>query len=59
MDRELNWFGWSIDTIAAVYETDQAVRESESGQSGLDYVWAAHRAEEMQHSLDRDQTEER
>ena len=45
MKRALNWFGWSIETIAAVYETDAAVKEMERGEVDINYVWAAARAE--------------
>lgn len=53
--RELNWFGWSLPTIAAVYETDAAVEENELGLVNLDYVWAAWSAESDHNAIDRKQ----
>lgn len=55
--RSLNWFGWSIHTIAAAYETDAATTESEQGLIDESYVWAAFAAEEQQRQLDNEQKE--
>lgn len=55
--RDLNWFGWSADTRAAVYETDAAAREYEQGLVNLDYVWTAWRAESQEDDKDREQKE--
>jgi hypothetical protein len=54
MPRKLNWFGWSIETIAAVYETDQAVREYQQGLVNSDYWVAAAYAEFKQAELDKE-----
>lgn len=58
MTRSLNWYGWSIHTIAAVYETDAAAEESEQGLVSQEYVWAAWSAEDQQARLDRQQKEQ-
>ena len=50
--RELNWFGWSVETIAAVYETDAAYEDFKRGEVDMEYVWAAWRAEADQNELD-------
>jgi hypothetical protein len=54
MQRKLNWFGWSVETIAAVYETDMAAIEVEQGLTNHEYLWAAWRAEREQGQLDAD-----
>jgi hypothetical protein len=54
MTRQLNWFGWSIETIAAVYETDMAAKEAEQGLVNNEYIWAAWRAEAEQGKLDKE-----
>lgn len=55
MKRELNWYGWSIYTIAAVYESDAAAHEVEQGLVNVDYMVAAFEAEKME--LERDEKE--
>lgn len=50
--RRLNWYGWSIYTIAAVYETDAAAREYEEGLINVDYIWSAWAAEQKELELD-------
>jgi hypothetical protein len=50
--RPLNWFGWSIETIAAVYESDAACVEFESGVGSESYIYSAFRAEEAERDLD-------
>ena len=51
-DRELNWAGHSIETIAAMYETDAAL--ADCGGHGMDpYFRAACAAELRESSLDR------
>jgi hypothetical protein len=54
MPRPLNWFGWSIETIAAVYETDMAAKEAEQGIVSWDYFWAAANAELLEGGFDRE-----
>jgi hypothetical protein len=53
LSRPLNWFGWSIETIAAVYETDMAAKEAELGLVNNECLWAAWRAEAEQNALDK------
>lgn len=53
MTRELNWFGWSIETIAAVYETDAAACEWAAGEVSEEYLWAAWEAERLEGESDR------
>lgn len=51
-ERELNACGFSIETIAAEYETDAAL--TEAGQSMADpYFLAAFAAEDAQRVLDQ------
>lgn len=52
MPRDKNWYGWSIETIAAVYESNMAAKEYEQNLVDLEYVWAAARAEEMENRID-------
>lgn len=55
-DRPLNWFGWSIETIAAVYESDAAAREAQTAwdnRSAQDYWQSAWRAEVIETQLDK------
>lgn len=53
MNRQLNACGFSIETIAAEYETDAALNEA--GQDMADpYFRAAFAAEDEQRNLDRD-----
>ena len=52
MNRQLNACGFSIETIAAEYETDAAL--AEAGQDMADpYFRAAFAAEDEQRTLDR------
>lgn len=54
-DRQLNWHGWSLATIAAVYESDAAAREAEAdpkNASAQAYWESAWRAEEGELKLD-------
>lgn len=52
-DRELNVCGFSVETIAAEYETDAAL--AEAGMDMADpYFVAAFRAEDEQRALDYD-----
>lgn len=52
MARQLNACGYSIETIAAEYETDAAL--AEAGQDGTDpYFLAAFAAEDAHRALDR------
>lgn len=55
MNRYLNWYGWSIYTIAAVYESDAAAREVEKGLVNIDYMIAAFNCEKQE--LERDEKE--
>lgn len=56
MQRQLNACGFSIETIAAEYETDAAL--AESGQDMADpYFRAAFAAEDEQRTLDRSTAE--
>lgn len=66
--RELNWFGLSIETIAAQYETDHVLAEwgAYNPNAGYSfppkspmphYFWAAWAAELEQADLDREQYE--
>lgn len=50
--RSLSWFGWSIETVAAMYETDSATRECEEGEVDINYVYAATLAEGAEHDKD-------
>lgn len=53
MNRQLNACGFSIETIAAEYETDAAL--AEAGMDMADpYFRAAFAAEDEQRNLDRD-----
>lgn len=49
-DRPLNWHGWSVETIAAVYESDQAAIEGNPT-----YAEAAFRAEMAEAQIDQEQ----
>lgn len=51
--RPLNWFGYSLETIAAMYETDAAVNESWDRIGSIEYSDAACRAEWLQLDLDK------
>ena len=51
--RPLNWFGWSIETIAAVYESNMAAEEAHKGLVNNDYIWSAWRAEQREYLKDR------
>lgn len=52
VDRDLNACGFSVETIAAEYETDAAL--AEAGQDMTDpYFLAAFAAEEAHRALDR------
>lgn len=52
--RVPNWYGWSIYTIAAVYESDQAAREAQEGLVSMDYLSACVNAEMKQSDLDKE-----
>lgn len=52
-NRPLNWAGRSAETIAAVYETDAACREMETGDVDWGYVSAAAMAEMIETITDR------
>lgn len=52
MRPELNWYGWSTETIAAVYESDMAAKEAEQGLINKDYAWSAFRAEQIEQEMD-------
>lgn len=52
MRRELNACGFSVETIAAEYETDAALSES-CGDMNDPYFLAAFAAEDEQRNLDR------
>ncbi len=52
MRPELNWFGWSTETISAVYETDMACREWEQGLVNKAYFQTACDAELYELELD-------
>lgn len=52
VERTLNWAGHSIETIAAMYETDKAAQEAEEGLINLQYVWSAAEAEGYERSVD-------
>src|SRR5581483_10128561 len=54
-DRELNWAGYSIQTIAAMYESDAAAREAghNPSPSANAYWVSAWRAEEHERQLDK------
>lgn len=49
MRPDLNWFGWSTETIAAVYESDAAAIEGNP-----QYAEAAFNAEVLEHEKDSD-----
>jgi len=54
--RPLNWYGWSIETIAAVYESDAAAREAQDNpeNESLQQYWvSAWQAEGRELELDR------
>jgi hypothetical protein len=51
-ERKLNWYGWSIYTIAAVYESDAAAHEVEDGLVNMGYLTAACFAEQKELELD-------
>lgn len=53
MERELNWHGWSIETFAAVYETDSATEELERGEVDQNYWQAACAVEFAEVEIDR------
>lgn len=55
MTRRLNACGYSVETIAAEYETDAALQEAELDPSDP-YFLAAWAAEEEQRELDRRST---
>jgi hypothetical protein len=42
---EVNWFGWDLPTIAAVYESNKAAKECVEGLVNIKYVNAAAQAE--------------
>ncbi|MGS2592261.1 hypothetical protein [Streptomyces hebeiensis] len=52
--RKLNWFGWSIYTIAAVYETDMAAKELKQNLVNEEYLWSAYRAEAQEVEKDKE-----
>ena len=52
MDRELNACGFSVETIAAEYETDAALTEAANDMSDP-YFRAAFAAEDEQRAIDR------
>lgn len=54
-NRVRNWAGYSIETIAAIYESDAAAREAElapDNPSAQAYWESAWQAEDHQHGLD-------
>lgn len=51
-ERSLNWYGWSIYTLAAVYESDAAAHEYEKGLVNMGYFSAALKAELQELGLD-------
>lgn len=55
MTRQLNWYGWSIHTIAAVYESDAAAHEVMKGLTNKSYLIAAFNCEKQE--LERDEKE--
>lgn len=45
VERPLNWFGWSIETIAAVYESNAAATEIEDNPTYWESAWRAEQIE--------------
>ena len=50
--RPLNWFGWSIETRAAISDSYTAAKEAELGLVNNEYIWSAFRAEQIEQELD-------
>lgn len=48
-----NWYGWSVYTIAAVYESDQAAREVQEGLTSWAYLEACIWVEMQESDLDK------
>lgn len=51
--RVLNWAGHSLETIAAMYESDAACRELDAGAVDWGYLDAAAKAEFLSARTDR------
>ena len=54
MRPKLNWFGWSTETIAAVYETNQAAVELAEDLVNEQYLMAAFNAERIEDEKDKE-----